>query len=57
MHKFLADLIGDDERFFFTDPNKVDTNYNYNDNTVLIDAIKKGYKGAFWSILYRLKNK
>jgi len=58
VHKFLADLIGDDERFFFTDPNKVDTNYNYNDNTVLIDAIKKGYKGAFWSILYRLrKNK
>jgi len=55
IHKFLADLIGDDERFFFTDPNKVDTNYNYNDNTVLIEAIKKGYKGAFWSILYRLK--
>ena len=55
VHKFLADLIGDDERFFFTDPNKVNSNYNYNDNTVLIDAIKKGYKGAFWSILYRLK--
>ena len=52
---YLTGLIGDDERFFFFgDTAGADKNYNYNDNTVLVDAIKAGYRGAFWDILRRL---
>ncbi len=52
---YLANLIGDDERFFlFGDTAGADKNYNYNDNTVLVDAIRQGYRGAFWDILRRL---
>jgi radical SAM superfamily enzyme YgiQ (UPF0313 family) len=52
---YLADLIGGDERFFFFgDTAGADQNYNYNDNTVLVDAIREGYRGAFWDILRRL---
>ncbi len=52
---YLANLIGDDERFFFFgDTAGAGQNYNYNDNTVLVDAIRKGYRGAFWDILRRL---
>jgi hypothetical protein len=32
-----------------------DANYTYNDNEVLVNAIKQGYKGAYWDILRRLK--
>jgi radical SAM superfamily enzyme YgiQ (UPF0313 family) len=53
--EYLTRLIGDDERFFFFgDTAGADKNYNYNDNTVLVDAIKSGYRGAFWDILRRL---
>jgi radical SAM superfamily enzyme YgiQ (UPF0313 family) len=52
---YLTELIGGDERFFFFgDTAGADKNYNYNDNTVLVDAIKAGYRGAFWDILRRL---
>jgi radical SAM superfamily enzyme YgiQ (UPF0313 family) len=52
---YLADLIGGDERFFFFgDTAGADRNYNYNDNTVLVNAIRQGYRGAFWDILRRL---
>ena len=47
----LDTLIGDDRRFFFFDPTNPDRNYNYNSNTRLIDAIEKGYRGAYWDIL------
>lgn len=46
-------LIGNDKRFLFFDPTKPDQNYNYNANQVLVDAIKKGYRGAYWDILRR----
>ena len=49
----LDNLIGDNKRFFFFDPSKPDRNYNYNSNNRLIDAIKKGYRGAYWDILRR----
>jgi len=50
----LAELIGGDERFFFTSRDSADKNYNYNDNSALVNAIRKGYRGAFWDILRRL---
>jgi radical SAM superfamily enzyme YgiQ (UPF0313 family) len=52
--EYLSRLIGKDERFFFVSPSAAARNYNYNDNTVLVDAIKAGYRGAFWDILRRL---
>jgi radical SAM superfamily enzyme YgiQ (UPF0313 family) len=51
---YLSQLIGGDERFFFVSPSGAERNYNYNDNTVLVNAIKAGYRGAFWDILTRL---
>jgi radical SAM superfamily enzyme YgiQ (UPF0313 family) len=52
--EYLSQLIGGDERFFFVSPSGAERNYNYNDNTVLVNAIKAGYRGAFWDILRRL---
>jgi len=52
--EYLSRLIGGDERFFFVSPSGAERNYNYNDNTVLVNAIKAGYRGAFWDILRRL---
>jgi len=52
--EYLSQLIGGDERFFFVSPSAAEQNYNYNDNTVLVNAIKAGYRGAFWDILRRL---
>jgi len=54
--EYLSRLIGVDERFFFVSPSAAERNYNYNDNTVLVDAIKAGYRGAFWDILRRLRD-
>ncbi len=48
-------LVGDDERFLFFDPSKPQRDYNYNANQRLIDAIQKGYRGAYWDILRRYK--
>jgi hypothetical protein len=52
--EYLSGLIGGDERFFYASPSGAERNYNYNDNTVLVNAIKAGYRGAFWDILRRL---
>jgi radical SAM superfamily enzyme YgiQ (UPF0313 family) len=49
----LDELVGDDKRFLFFDPSKPDINYNYNANQLLVDAIKEGYRGAYWDILRR----
>jgi hypothetical protein len=49
--ELLDRQIGNDERFFFFDPNSPERNYNYNDNVRLIDAILQGYRGAYWDIL------
>ena len=51
--ELLDDLIGDDRRFFFFDPSRPDRDYNYDDNQRLVDAIGKGYRGAYWDILRR----
>ncbi len=52
--EYLASLIAGDERFFsgFADAGSRD--YNYNQNMVLVEAIKRGYRGAFWDILRQL---
>lgn len=49
----LDDLIGEDRRFFFFDPAKPERNYNYNANQLLVEAIRRGYRGAYWDILRR----
>jgi len=52
--QYLAELISGDERFFVMSGESADQNYNYNDNTLLMNAIRDGYRGAFWDILRRL---
>jgi radical SAM superfamily enzyme YgiQ (UPF0313 family) len=51
--ELLDQLIGDDRRFLFFDPGRPDRNYNYNANQRLVDAIRKGARGAYWDILRR----
>jgi radical SAM superfamily enzyme YgiQ (UPF0313 family) len=54
---FLFDLLDtltrDDPRFLFFDPSRPASNYNYNANQLLVDAIREGYRGAYWDILRR----
>lgn len=49
----LEDLTKGDDRFLFFDPGKPGKNYNYNANRVLAEAIRSGYRGAYWDILRR----
>lgn len=48
---WLNTLVGDDARFLFFDPARPKQNYNYNSNQRLVEAIRQGYRGAFWDIL------
>jgi len=52
---YVEKLVRDDERFFF--PKNVGNlqNYNYNQNILLIKAINKGYRGAYWDILRKVR--
>jgi len=50
----VCDLIAGDERFFPPPRVQDATNYNYNDNAPLENAIAAGYRGAYWDILRRL---
>ena len=47
-------LIAGDSRFLHASMEQIDANYNYNDNSVLVQAIKAGYRGAFWDILRKV---
>jgi len=51
---YVAKLVENDEMFFFASPEETEQNYNYNENSMLTQAIKSGYRGAFWDILRRL---
>jgi len=51
---FISSLIAGDERFFFGGKDEDPANYNYNENSILMNAIKKGYRGAFWDILRKM---
>ncbi len=53
----VCDIIDSDERFFPPPRIKDATNYNYNDNQVLQDAINRGMRGAYWDILRKLAEK
>jgi radical SAM superfamily enzyme YgiQ (UPF0313 family) len=56
--QYLEKLIGGDERFLFMKPPQAgDMNYNYNDNSRLVEAIRQGYRGAFWDILRRVSER
>jgi radical SAM superfamily enzyme YgiQ (UPF0313 family) len=51
--RFIAELIGDDRRFFGAN----DRLFNYNANDALVEAIAQGERGAYWSILNRLEKR
>jgi len=55
IQEFIKELIAEDNRFFFGGSEDIEENYNYNDNSRLVQAIRKGYKGAFWDILRRIE--
>jgi len=55
--QYLEGLIDGDERFMFMSGGSSNSNYNYNANAVLVNAIRDGYRGAFWDILRRLGEK
>lgn len=51
---FISTLVEGDPRFLHATPDQLDGNYNYNDNSVLVQAIKAGYRGAYWDTLRRI---
>jgi len=58
--EMVNDLIAGDNRFFEptmpTEEIQPDmSNYNYNQNKVLVEAIEKGARGAYWDILRKLR--
>ena len=55
MVSIVSELVAGDPRFFLPSHEEVDTNYNYNDNTVLVRAIANGARGAYWDILRRMR--
>lgn len=50
---YIAELIGDDSRFFGVNTE----HFNYNANDALVDAIRQGERGAYWSILARIEKR
>lgn len=53
---YVRELVGDDTRFFLPIAEAEDSNYNYNGNDVLVNAIRDGARGAYWDILRRLQH-
>ncbi len=51
---YIQKLIDDDPMFLFANPEDMSKNYNYNNNRVLVQAIKKGARGAYWDILRKM---
>jgi len=59
--EMVNDLIAGDKRFFeptmpIEEKQQDMSNYNYNQNKVLVEAIEKGARGAYWDILRKLRN-
>jgi len=52
--EYVANLVGGDRRFFFPTTEAGTESYNYSQNERLVEAVKKGYRGAYWDILRRL---
>ncbi|HPO15153.1 MAG TPA: B12-binding domain-containing radical SAM protein [Candidatus Hydrogenedentes bacterium] len=55
LHALVTDLVAGDKRFLHADPAQIEGNYNYNDNSVLSNAIRAGARGAYWDILRRME--
>ncbi|MHC4387480.1 MAG: B12-binding domain-containing radical SAM protein [Planctomycetota bacterium] len=61
--ELVQDLIAGDKRFFGPTveaateraESAVDGDHNYNENMELVEAIKKGARGAYWDILHQLR--
>jgi radical SAM superfamily enzyme YgiQ (UPF0313 family) len=51
----IRDVVGDDPRFFLPSGPEETRDYNYNDNDVLVRAIRDGARGAYWDILRRMR--
>ncbi len=51
----VAELVGSDKRFFFGGSQDQRSDYDYDDNIVLVEAIAAGARGAYWDILRRLR--
>ena len=54
IYSYVSELTGGDDRFLVGSKEDITVNYNYNDNSVLVEAIKSGARGAFWTILLNL---
>ncbi|MHB8280666.1 MAG: hypothetical protein ACYDIA_23935, partial [Candidatus Humimicrobiaceae bacterium] len=52
--EYTNSLVTGDKRFFIGATDNSDKNYNYNENLRLQEAIKNGYRGAFWDILQQI---
>jgi len=53
----VKEIIAGDQRFFEpTEEQGMPENYNYNQNLLLIEAIKNGARGAYWDILQQMRN-
>ena len=52
--ELLAHTVGDDKRFFLMSQGDAGQDYNYTENTTLVQAIRAGYRGAFWDILRKM---
>jgi hypothetical protein len=53
----LENLTRGDDRFLFFDPARPEKNYNYNTNRLLSEAIRAGFRGAYWDILRRCQSR
>jgi radical SAM superfamily enzyme YgiQ (UPF0313 family) len=51
IEEYIKELIKGDERFYFNAKVESNQNYNYNANKIIEDAIKRGFRGAFWDVL------
>jgi radical SAM superfamily enzyme YgiQ (UPF0313 family) len=51
----VKELVGDDTRFFLPGGAEKTRDYNYNDNDLLVQAIRNGARGAYWDILRRMR--
>ena len=52
---YLASLVRGDPRFFLPIRDSKESNCNYNENEVLVKALREGHRGAFWDILRRVQ--
>ena len=50
----VREMIAGDPRFFLPEESAGNANYNYNENTTLVQAIANGARGAYWDILRRV---